>query len=139
MSDAARLIGTWRLADYTLELADGQVIRPLGSAPLGQIVYTDGGRMAAHLMHGGEPDPAAPPFPDPLTGAGYCGGFRVEGGRVFHDVEIATVPGRPGTTLVREWSFDGEDLILIARDGPRVPPPSKGTLRWRKMKLGETT
>lgn len=133
MSDPARLIGTWGLVAYTLELSDGRVIRPLGSEPAGQLVYTVGGRMAAHLMHGGTPDPDAPAPPDPVVGAGYCGAYGVEGNRVYHDVEIATVPGRPGTTLMREWSFDDEDLVLIARDGPRVPPPSKGILRWRRI------
>ena len=133
MSETDRLLGTWFLVEYTLAMADGQVIRPLGDAPLGQIVYTPEGRMAAHLMHGGVPDPAAPPAPDPLIGGGYCGGFRIEGACVYHDVEIATVPGRPGTTLMREWSFDGGDLLLVARNGPRVPPPSKGTLRWRRF------
>ena len=134
MSDAARLVGTWHLVDYRIELADGREIAPLGSRPKGQLIYTAEGRMAAHLMHGGEPDPAAPPFPDPLVGGGYCGAYRVEDGRIYHDVEIATVAGRPGTSLVREWSFDGEDLLLVARDGPRVPKPSKGTLRWRQRR-----
>ena len=133
MSDAARLVGTWRLVDYRIDMADGSRIAPLGSAPKGQLIYTAEGRMAAHLMHGGTPDPAALAFPEPLTGGGYCGSWRVEGGLVYHDVEIATVAGRSGTALVREWSFDGEDLVLIARNGPRVPEPSKGTLRWRRV------
>ena len=89
--------------------------------------------MGAHLMHGGEPDPAAPPFPEPLMGGGYCGRWRLEGDKVFHEVEIASIAGRPGTVLEREWTFDGEELILVARNGPRVPAPSKGTLRWRRV------
>ncbi|MFK7945553.1 MAG: lipocalin-like domain-containing protein [Paracoccaceae bacterium] len=134
MSDAtASFCGTWRLVTYTIALPDGLVINPLGSAPRGQIVYTPEGRMAAHLMHGGDPDPDAPPFPDPLIGGGYCGSYRIEGNRVFHDVEIATVAGRPGTSLMREWSFDGADLLLVAYDGPRAPLPNTGTLRWRKI------
>lgn len=137
MSETECFIGVWQLVDYRIECADGSVIHPLGSAPRGQLVYTSEGRMAAHLMHGGRPDPAASPFPDPLVGSGYCGGFRIEGACVYHDTEIATVQGRPGTTLMREWSFDGDDLILVARDGPRAPVPNTGTLRWRRV-IGRT-
>ena len=131
--DRDRLVGVWELVDYRIELADGSRIQPLGSAPKGQLIYTAEGRMGAHLMHGGAPDPDAPAFPDPLTGGGYCGSWRLEGGMVYHEVEIASVAGRPGTVLVREWSFDGTDLILVARNGPRVPVPNKGTLRWRRV------
>lgn len=138
MSDpAAAFHGTWKLVSYEIVLPDGRVINPLGSEPLGQIVYTPEGRMAAHLMHGGTPDPNAPAFPDPLVGGGYCGAYRVVGAQVFHDVEIATVPGRPGTSLVRDWSFDGQDLILVAQNGPRVPVPNTGTLRWRRVTGGQ--
>ena len=133
MSERERFIGVWELVDYRIEMADGACIQPLGSAPKGQLIYTAEGRMGAHLMHGGEPDPAAPPFPNPLTGGGYCGRWRLDGNKVYHDAEIATVAGRPGTTQVREWSFDGEDLILVARNGPRVPVPNTGTLRWRRV------
>ena len=56
MSDTERFVGVWRLVEYVIEGPDGQVIRPLGSAPKGQIVYTAAGRTAAHLMHGGEAD-----------------------------------------------------------------------------------
>lgn len=133
MSDATRFVGVWKLVDYRIRLEDGSEILPLGSAPLGQIVYTANGRMTAHLMHGGLPDPGASAFPDPLVGGGYCGGYRIEGNRVFHDVEIASVAGRPGTTLMREWSFDGADLLLTAHNGPRAPMPNTATLRWRRM------
>lgn len=132
MPDAReQFVGVWRLVDYRIEGTDGAVVNPLGSAPKGRLVYTAGGRMSAHLMAGGVPDDGAP-FPDPLIGGGYCGRFRLDAARVYHDVEIATVPGRPNTTLTREWSFDGEDLVLVARDVPRAPAPNTATLRWRR-------
>ena len=71
------------------------------------------------------------------SGGQEPGTFRIEGPRIYHDVQIATVPGRPGTSLMREWSFDGEDLILVAYDGPRAPSPNKAALRWRRVERGD--
>lgn len=140
MSDPrTRFVGTWKLVAYTIDLADGTQVFGLGSHPKGQLVYTDNGRMAAHLMAGGQASPGMPAIPDPLVGGGYCGAWRVEGNRVLHDAEIATVAGRPGTTLMREWSFDGEDLLLVAHDVPRAPAPNTATLRWRRIAQGEST
>ncbi len=133
MSDA-RLVGTWALERFTLALPNGHVIEPLGSAPIGRLVYTEAGFMSAHLM----PDESVPDGGAARVATlGYCGRWRVEGDRVLHEVEISSRPGMTGTTQVRPMAFEGETLVLTserARAGAGEDVPiGVGTLRWRRI------
>ncbi len=134
----AKLVGTWALERFTLELPDGSRIEPLGTAPMGRLVYTAGGFMSAHLMPGdGVADGAAP-----VATLGYCGRWRVEGDRVLHAVEISSRPGMTGTTQVRPMAIEGDRLVLTserARGGAgKDAPIGVGTLRWRRIDGPET-
>ena len=124
-----RLVGTWALERFTLALPDGSILEPLGSAPVGRLVYTASGFMSAHLMPG---DGAAP-----VATLGYCGRWRVDGDRVLHEVEISSRPGMTGTTQVRPMALEGDRLTLTserARAGAGEDVPTGvGTLRWRRI------
>ena len=53
MSDADRLIGRWRLVDYTLSFEEGDSVQPIGARPFGLLIYTpDSGVSAASLRTG---------------------------------------------------------------------------------------
>lgn len=123
------LVGTWALERFTLALPDGSEIEPLGTAPVGRLVYTASGFMSAHLMRGGGKAPVAM--------LGYCGTWRVEGDRVLHAVEISSRPGMTGTTQVRPMAFVGDRLVLTserARAGAGEDAATGvGTLRWRRL------
>ena len=47
---AAPFLGAWELVDWRIVQPSGEVTFPYGEEARGQIVYTDGGRMSAHLM-----------------------------------------------------------------------------------------
>ncbi|MFP3948074.1 MAG: lipocalin-like domain-containing protein, partial [Longimicrobiales bacterium] len=47
---AAPFLGAWELKDWRVAEPSGEVTYPYGEDARGQIVYTDEGRMSAHLM-----------------------------------------------------------------------------------------
>src|SRR5262245_52980944 len=51
-----KFVGTWTLVSWTVEQADGEVTEsPLGSNPVGSLMYQPGGRMSVALMRADRP------------------------------------------------------------------------------------
>lgn len=134
-------IGNWQLIDYVTTLADGKRIEPLGPLPYGLGTYTDAGFMSAHLMRrdrvllgSARPD-LSQVTPDLLAATasgyiGYGGRFTIDrdAHQIIHHVETAWLPDWIGTDMIRDYSFEGDLLILR-------PPAAAGTasiLRWRR-------
>ena len=108
------LIGHWRLVSCTAHGADGTQSKPVGSAAVGEIIYTAEGQMTSQLMAGGEDDPGTLPY------HGYFGPFTVDAasGIVTHHVIAASDPEMVGTDQPRRFTLDGNRLTLQAdRDG----------------------
>lgn len=137
-----RLIGTWYLVSYELRNGDGQTIHPLGQHPQGQIMYDKVGNMSCHLLN---PNPPARPI-DATDGAvyearmsydrysSYYGPYEVDRTTrtVHHHVVGALMPGWAGTTVIRNYVFDGDDeLTLSARTGVG---DQQAILKWRRAK-----
>ena len=111
---AERLVGTWRLADWARVDADGKRTPALPGAT-GLINYTADGFMFATLM-----GPNRAPFAgfDPMggtaeethramsTGLSYCGRWRMEGDRLFHNVELSMFPNWVGAEMTRTTRFE---------------------------------
>jgi hypothetical protein len=57
-----RLIGAWRLAEFTVTAEDGTVTYPMGEDVEGLIIYTPDGYMSAQLMEPGRPAYASGEF-----------------------------------------------------------------------------
>ncbi len=124
MTDAARLVGDWRLRSWVAEGDDGTTERPMGEAPMGILVYSPDGTMITTIA------PAARPrisSGDPLRGGpdaerqrvaetfvAYSGRYALEGGDVVHTVEMSLYPNWVGTRQIRhaELSPDGQTLVL---------------------------
>lgn len=137
-----RLIGTWYLVSYELQNGDGGTIHPLGRHPQGQIMYDKAGNMSCHLLN---PDPPARPT-DASDGAAYearmsydryssyYGPYEVDRATrtVHHHVVGSLMPGWAGTTVIRNYVFDGDDaLTLSAAIGAGG---QQAVLKWRRAK-----
>jgi len=122
---AKKLVGTWRLADWARVDADGK------RTPIGLICYTADGFMFATLM-----GPNRKRFAgfDPMGGSAeethhamstamsYCGRWRMEGNRLFHNVELSMFPNWVGAEMTRTVRFDGDRAVVttlpITDSGP---------------------
>src|SRR3954454_3672713 len=96
-------VGAWRLVSFTQEGADG-VLLPFGDSPLGWILYTPEGRMAAQIAQAEMPRPADDALIASITAdearmilsafVAYGGSWDVDEPRgcVVHRVDISSQP-----------------------------------------------
>lgn len=125
----ARLVGTWKLTSASATGEDGRVNQqPFGAAPTGLLIYSPDGTMSAMISYGGRKSltadrtaaPAAERAEAFATFFGYAGRYSVEGEKVVHHVEVASVQNWVNTDLVRVFRFENERLVL------QTPPIAVG-------------
>ncbi len=117
-----KFIGAWTLQSLVTTDADGNETNPYGRSPIGQIVYTDTGRVALHQMN---PDAELPDFSG-LTPSvalsrfagsffAYWGTYTIDAtaGTVTHHLEGAMDQTYMGTDQVRQFEFVGDDTLLL--------------------------
>jgi lipocalin-like protein len=135
----AALVGAWRLLSLTNIQPDGSVDYPLGPEAIGQLVYTQSGRMSAQLMRPGQPRFQAGNAQQATEAelvaayhnyASYYGSFRIdaEAGAVIHEVEGSLFPNMIGTDQVRYYRIDGDRLDLEAES-----PAGRAHVAWQKL------
>ena len=126
-TNAAALVGAWRLVHWEQRGEDGTVTYPFGSDAQGYLLYTQQGVMSATLSAVDRPPFAS----DDLLAAGdvewarasrtylaYCGRYEVRGETVVHHVELCSYPNWVGTDLERRLEIAGSRLTLSTP--PRV-------------------
>lgn len=143
------LQGCWRLSSIEY-LINGKPLHPLGERPSGRLIYSADGYMTAILRSGGRKPVGFPSdmFHSPelsalkkLTGLlrymrasvrsmSYSGRYTQSDDRVIHHVDLASYPDLEGSELIRRVRFEGEHLILEARDCPGCI----GRLSWQREK-----
>ena len=147
MTSAADLVGSWELThwDYTVDGVHRGFV--MGEDAKGQILYTPEGRMSAILMQHDRPAFGVSAFHQgsaeqreaaALTYVSYGGTFDVEDDRVSHHVAYCLFPDWIGTYLVREVSWEDDQLVLTAV--PETTSTGKtvvNRLFWRRA--GERT
>ncbi len=108
------LLGMWRLISVEVPLKNGDVGRPFGKAPVGTIVYLANGSMSVHINGS-----------DTASGRlrAYAGAWRINEGRVIHEVEVSFEPELRGERLEREAQLDGAHLVYrtVETQGPGRP------------------
>ncbi|HOO78505.1 MAG TPA: lipocalin-like domain-containing protein [bacterium] len=129
MERAHPLVGTWKLIAWENTDAEGVVSYPYGEHPIGYLLYTEDGYMAAEIM---DPDrrqhdarfPVEPAFeqtlPDEDRRAGYdtylsyCGTYTYSAaeGMVRHHIKAALIPSWTGNDQLRRCSFRDGKLFL---------------------------
>jgi hypothetical protein len=138
------VLGTWELVSYTVEDSPGgDTTYPLGSHPVGLIMYTGDGYMSAQLMR---PDRPAFDAPEPSGGTqtqnaaavggylAYSGPFHVDEatGALRHEVMVSLLPNWLGTTQVRTSHLEGDTLTLSGINGSPNGSASIHTLLWKR-------
>jgi hypothetical protein len=142
------LVGEWRLADWRTCHADGTVGHPFGPDAVGLLVYTASGVVSGQMTRADRPvfsrprtqavefdagDPAelAAAFNTFLS---YAGRWHLgTDGLVRHEVEVASIPGWAGTTLLREPARDGSALVLRTPVRTVEGLDQRGVLRWEPV------
>ncbi|MEZ5331800.1 MAG: lipocalin-like domain-containing protein [Thermoanaerobaculia bacterium] len=139
--DARRLVGSWRLVEWTAVDGDGVTVRPYGDAPQGRLTYGADGSMSLLLFRADRP---AFESGDPRRGSDgevreafegsftYFGSWELEGDRVRHAIEACSFPNWTGTVQERLVRWRGDRLVLES------PPVTSGgeskvhTLLWER-------
>jgi hypothetical protein len=143
MTTAGELYGSWTLTrwDYTV---DGESRGfPMGEDAQGQIIYGPDGHMSAILMQRDRPRSEATQFHQAtaeereLAALGYIsygGAWDIADDVVTHHVAYALFPNWIGTDLVREVSWESDELVLTAL--PETTSSGKvvvNRLFWRRL------
>ena len=129
------LLGTWKLISITAIFPDGNIDREaFGANPIGYITYTTEGKMMVifsksqrSLLSGNSASPLTAAIHSvPIeeraeafsTFNSYAGSYTLDGDKVIHHVEIASIPNRIGKSLTRTFVLNGNQVTLKT-------PPSK--------------
>lgn len=138
----ADLIGLWRMVSWVQHRGSEEVL-PMGAAPVGFLLYTEGGIMSVHVMRRDRPAMTTGDF---VTGSeaekavafssylGYTGTFDVQDGVITHNIQCCSFPNWTGQAQMRTPRWDGEFLVFEA--APRLVDSVSVTasLTWKKEK-----
>ncbi len=123
------LIGIWKLISAIGIQSDGTINSEVyGTHPLGYITYTSDGHMMV-MFSRSDRSPLSQEVRSPLTPEmqslpveelaqafttfnAYAGTYTLSGNTVIHQIEIASIPNRVGTTLVRTFTLSESRLTL---------------------------
>lgn len=139
---AKPFIGVWRLVSYEVRRSDGTATYPWGQHPQGRLIYTADGHVSVAMMAEGrsrfdarelklgsveEKAAAADSY------ISYTGRYEVRGNKVVHHVEVSLFPNWVGADQQRNYSFDGERLMLSTDPHPGDAKGKTGHLVWERM------
>ena len=117
------LVGAWRLVSWENQAADGQLTYPMGTDPIGYVLYTADGRFSVTISRAGRAGFAAGDLLDGTAGekawamesfVAYAGRYSFHGDRVIHHVELSLFPNWVGSDQQRWVELAGDRLILSA-------------------------
>jgi hypothetical protein len=139
------LIGSWALVSCVeTDVQTGEVFLPMGSAPVGFILYTHDGYMSAQLsspdrtnftagdMYRGTPDEYASAGTSYLA---YSGPYRVDEVRrtVEHEMAISLFPNWAGERQLRVVEIEADELRLRTEQPSMFDGSLKDALvTWRR-------
>jgi hypothetical protein len=139
---ADELPGTYKLISSTRTLVDtGEVKDSYGKQPNGYIMYGSDGRMLVLITHESRSKPSRTEMTDQdradqfRTLNAYGGTYAFHGDWIEHQIDIAAIETRVGTTEIRQVKREGNRLIYTTK-----PQPFSGdgkmsviTLVWEKI------
>lgn len=124
-----QLIGKWKLVEMVHE-KDGRKFWPMGKNASGVLEYFDqGDRMHVRITRNAKLDGAPDATDGPFAGAvmEYSGRYRIQGEAIVHAIQESTYPGWKGKEEPRPYEFQGNRLILTAKQKNET-----GTIIWQK-------
>jgi hypothetical protein len=144
------LLGIWKLVSASAIQADGTIISDIyGIHPTGYITYTPDGQMMVMFSRSDRP-PLSRTVRSPLSQemsdvpveelaqaftsfSAYAGTYTLNGNTVTHHLEIASIPNRVGTDLIRTFTVNENRITLRT-----TPVESNGVIQvfeliWERL------
>lgn len=139
-----KLFGLWQLDLWEITNDKGEVRVPLGEGGSGYLFYLPNEYMSVHLM--------SPTFLDfkniafnqqaELTDIelqkfmgsyfSYTGKYHIKAKSVHHHLEMCSIPSLIGTTLIRDYQLENDQLILTHKTEFNQSNDNS-TLTWHKI------
>ncbi|BAY85653.1 hypothetical protein NIES267_51540 [Calothrix parasitica NIES-267] len=144
------LLGTWKLISIKAILPDGSINNEaFGINPIGYITYTVEGKMMV-MFSKSERQLLSGNSASPLTSAihsvpieeraeafstfnSYAGSYTVDGDKVIHHVEIASIPNRIGKSLTRTFTINENQVALKTPPSRSDDTPKIFELTWERI------
>jgi hypothetical protein len=136
-----QFVGTWRLASWTLRLADGTMSPD--PKTVAYLIYSEAGRMCYVSMKPDRPKwkletaPTSEEALSAITGlSAYSAAVEVHEaeGFVIHHVDVERVPNVVGRKRKRWFRFDGPNRLTLRVDAAElVAPVVESTLVWERV------
>jgi Lipocalin-like domain len=129
-NDAAKLVGTWKLASLEIEFQDtGERRQPYGKSPMGYTIFTPEGRVMTVIEGEGRKAPQTDEDRATLlrTMFAYSGRYRVDADKWTTAFDVAWNPAWTGTEQTWSYKIDGEHLHVTTPWAPAPNFPGKTT------------
>lgn len=137
-------VGTWKLLSFELRLTSGEIRYPMGTMPMGRIMYDDKGNMAVTVS---ESDRKRMTSPDKIRASleeksaaldsfdAYFGTYSVDEAReiVTHHIEGALFPNWTGSTQDRVYAFNEDRLELSTAPIAYGGDTAIAVLVWQRL------
>ncbi len=144
------LLGTWKLISITAIFPDGNIDNEaFGANPIGYITYTIEGKMMVifskcdrALLSGNSASPLTTaihkvPIEERAEAFAsfnsYAGNYTLDGNKVIHHVEIASIPNRIGKSLTRTFVLNGNRVTLKTPPSKSDDTPKIFELTWERI------
>lgn len=141
------IIGTWKLVSCETRTSDDRIFQPLGTNPVGYLVYTDNGFMSVAIMKSDrlrfQVGDIAGATPEEKIAAAdsfisYCGSYKLEAQKVVHHVHVSFFPNWVGIDQVRFVELMGDRLTLSTPPIPVYGVEQVGYLVWERVETFQT-
>ncbi len=120
MDTVQKFIGTWRLISQYAYDHDGKMTYPRGEDAVGLLIYDAAGIMMVQLARRGSYSGELSDFKTAMNNfLAYHGTYDVDESQesVLHQIVSCSYAAWVGTDQVRKFHFDGDQLILSAKNG----------------------
>jgi hypothetical protein len=120
--DSANLPGVWKMTSWMRhEIASGKETKLFGEQPGGYLIYSKGGHFMWTGFKNQRPKPAAAEPTDAerlalfKTMYAYDGTYKVEGGKIVDNVEVAWNEGWVGTKfIIDKYEVSDKTLTMVS-------------------------
>lgn len=140
---AGKVVGTWKLRTVMYEDQETKERSPVyGAHPIGYQLATPRGRWIAVMTAEGRKVPQNDERALALRSMiAYTGRYRVEDRRIIVKVEAAWQQSWVGTEQIREFRFEGDNILHL--EGPPMPHPNllgkvvRIIVTWERDDIGD--
>lgn len=126
------IVGTWSLVSLS-EDHHGQITRPIGDKPQGQVIYGADGKLAVILVSGEREKKAGNPLTPVAPAIAYFGTYTVNGNKIVYHVTASTYPNFASTDQTGTFTLKGDALILV-REIVGGAEPFTSTIEFTRAK-----